>query len=376
MSLPARCSACICILDSRDLIAQLGSEVATVLSSALDRVVDLAATGRIDRSSLRALRNEIDQARRAGIMGQQWVRLSGADLQLQRERLDLTQSLRETLQHRTREIEARGLEVRSQFEQAEVMADSTLLYALLQALLDWSFQHAISRIDLRLDIKSWPSHARLVCVFSYLPPDELQPAPSARTEKEEPRLSGLSWRLLQQTALVLGLPLQRSDNAGRTQLVLEFPETLTARLDKPQGLEGLDADDTGLQVQQDQPLAGRRVLVLAPRREVRSAVREALRPMGLMVAIVATIDEALQACATDVPHALIYEENTAAGDDLELLRLGLLKESPQMAFICITDEGKAFEVLRVGGGHLARVGKAAIQESLPTALLFELSRQP
>lgn len=361
-------------MDSRDLVAQLGSEVATVLSSALDRVVDLAATGRIDSSSLRALRHEIDQARRAGIMGQQLMRLSSADLQLQRERLDLTHSLRETLQQREREIGSRGIEVRHQFEQAEVMADSTLLYTLLQAVLDWSFQHAVSRIDLRLDIKSWPSHARLACVFSYLPPDEMPLAPSARAEREDPRLSTLSWRLVQQTATVLGLRFGRSDNAGRTQLVLEFPETLTARLDKPQGLEGLDADDTGLQVQQNQPLAGRRVLVLAPRRDVRNAVREALRPMGLMVAIVATIDEALQACAADVPHALIYEQDTA-GDDLELLRMGLLKESPQMAFICIADEGKAFEVLVVDGHHLARVSKTAIQEALPTALLFELSRQ-
>jgi CheY-like chemotaxis protein len=194
-------------------------------------------------------------------------------------------------------------------------------------------------------------------------------------EREEPRLSSLSWQLVQQTAQVLGLPLQRNDVAGRTQLVLEFPDTLTTRLAAPQDLEGLDADDTGLQVQQDQLLAGRRVLVLAPRREVRNAVREALRPMGLMMAIVATIDEALQACASEVPHALIYEENPAANDDLELLRLGFLKESPQMAIISIADEGKAFEVVRLGGSHLARVGKAAIQESLPTALLFELSRQ-
>lgn len=361
-------------MDSRDLIAQLGSEVATALSSALDRVADLTATGRIDRSSLRALHDEIDHARRAGIMGQQLARLAGGQVPLQRERLDLTHLLRQALLQRAREIQARGTEVRQQLGQAEVVSDSTLLFALLQTVLDWSFQHAVSRIDLRLDIKSWPSHARLACVFAYLPPDEVPPAHNARADSEETRLSTMTWRLLQQTAQVLALPLQRSDHAGRTQLVIEFPETVTARLGAPQGLEGLEADDMGLQVQQDQPLAGQRVLVLAPRREVRNAVREALRPMGLMVDIVSTIDEALQACASGVPQALVYEQGTA-GDEFDLLRQGLLKESPQMAFISIADEGKAFEVLNVGGRQWASVGRAAIVESLPAALLFELSRQ-
>lgn len=347
--------------------------MASLLSTALERVVDLSATGRIDRSGLRALQAEVDHARRACIMGQQWVRLTSGELKLQRERVDLTQLLHEALKQRRREIEERAIEVRQQFEPAEVVSDPTLLFTLLQTLLDWSFQHAVSRIDWRLDIKSWPSHARLACAFAYLPPDEVMPQQAAHAEKEEPRLNTLSWRLLQQTALMLALPLQRSDSAGRSQLLIEFPETLTARLEAAQGLDGLEADDSGLQNHQRQPLAGRRVLVLAPRREVRAIVREALRPMGMMVDIVATIDEALQACAASLPHALIYEQGSA-GDALDLLREGLLKEAPQMAFISIADEGKAFEILNLGGRQIASVGRAAIVESLPAALLFELSR--
>ena len=196
-------------MDSRDLIAQLGSEVATLLSSALDRVLNLTHSGRIDRSGLRALRDEVDLARRAGIIGQQLLRLTQEDLKLQRERLDLTRLLREVLVQRRHEIEARGTELRQQFEQAEVISDSTLLFALLQAVLDWCFQHALSPIDLRLDIKSWPSHARLTCSYFYLPPEDVAPLHSARSEKEDPRLSTMSWRLLEQTAQLLGLPVDR-----------------------------------------------------------------------------------------------------------------------------------------------------------------------
>ena len=83
----------------------------------------------------------------------------------------------------------------------------------------------------------------------------------------------------------------------------------------------------------------------------------------------------MQACAAALPHALVYEQVTA-GDEFELLRQGLLKESPHMAFITVADEGKAFEVLNQDGRRLASVGRSAILESLPAALLFELSRQP
>lgn len=362
-------------MESRDLVAQLGSEVAAVLSSALDRVLDLSATGRIDRSGLRALRYEIELARRAGITGQQLARLDSDDLTLQRERLNLTQLLRDLLVQRARDTEARGTEVRQQLEQTEVISDPTLLFALLQSMLDWSFQHAVSRIDLRLDIQSWPAHARLSCAFFHVAADETPPLQPVRPDQEEARLNTMSWKLLQRTAGLLGLPLQRTDGAVRTQVVVEFPNSGTTQVEAPTPLPGLEAAENSLGAQQEQPLAGRRVLVLAPRPEVRNVVREALRPTGLMVEIVATIDETIQACAAGLPHALVYEQATA-GDEFELVRQGLLNESPNMAFISISDEGKAFEILNEGGRSFASVGRADILESLPAALLFELSRQP
>ena len=357
------------------MVAQLGREVATLLSSALDRVLDLAATGRIDRDGLRALRDEIGLARKAGIAGQQWTRLTQGELEVQQKRLDLTRLLRELLVQRAAETQARGAEVRQQFEQAEVVSDPTLLFSLLQTLLDWSLQHAVSRIDLRLDIKSWPSHARLSCAYFYLTEDEEPPLHGARQDKEATRLNTMSWQLLQRTAQLLGLAVRRIDGAVRTQLVIEFPDTPSPRPQPAEDLQGLETEEAGLQEQQGQPLAGRRVLVLALRAEVRNAVREALRPTGLMVEIVASIDEALQACAAALPHALVYEQVTA-GDEFELLRQGLLKESPHMAFITVADQGKAFEVLDQDGRRLASVGRSAILESLPAALLFELSGQP
>ena len=365
-------------LDPQALIAQLGSEVASTLSSALERVATLAATGRIDRDGLRALRDEIDLARRAGIMGQQVVRLGNGRVQLASERLDLTGLLREALLQRSREIEARGIEVRQVFTAAEVMSDATLLFSLLQTLLDWSFEHAVSRIDLKLDIKSWPSHARLTAGYAHRQPDEADSSVPSSGPEGEVRLNTMSWRLLQQTALVLGLVVQRKDTPGTTELVLEFPDTLAARLP---GLDSVPAPadpavaSSSAQAHNSQPLAGRHIIVLAARREVRNVVREALRPMGLMVDFVASVDEAREFCADGLPHAMIYEASLA-GERFERLRTEMLAEVPTLPFIRIAEQGKAFEVLNLGGRQFASVGRDAIIEALPAALMFELSRNP
>jgi hypothetical protein len=312
-------STAVAALDPAALVAQLGGEVAGTLSAALERVTTLAATGRIDRAGLRALRDEIDRARRAGIMAQQLVRLAGVPLA--RERVDLTALAREALRQRGRELEARGIEVRQQFEPAQVRSDATLAFSLLQAVLDWSFEHAVSRIDISVGLASaWPQRARLVVGFADQPPDEVDTAATPLDDGEQPALDTMSWRLVQQTARVLGLQARRTDTPGRTKLELAFPDTLppilmggfepdgagTART-APGGLVAVDGAvardavttpahelerETDTVGPNSQPLAGHHVLVIAARREVRNVVRQALRPMGLLVDHAASIDEA------------------------------------------------------------------------------------
>lgn len=357
-------------LDPQALVAQLGSEVATHLSSALERVTTLTATGKIDRAGLRALRDEIDRARRAGIMGQQVVRLGNGRVQLANERLDLTGLLREALRQRGREIDARGIEVRQELTAAEVMSDTTLLFSLLQTTLDWSFEHAVSRIDLALKIQNWPAHACLTVAYAFQQPDEVGAAPGRTTQVDEARLSTMSWRLLQQTAGVLGLLLHRKETPGKTELKLEFPQTLAPRLNSVQKVEAEVVESQG---NNSQPLAGRHVMVLAARREVRNVVRAALRPMGLMVDFVTSVEEAQQLCADGLPHAVIYEA-AIAGEHFERLRAEMLAEVPTLVFVRIAEQGKAFEVLNLGGRQFASVGRDAIMAALPEALTFELSR--
>jgi CheY-like chemotaxis protein len=357
-------------LDAQALVAQLGGEVAATLSSALERVAELAATGRIDKSGLRLLREEIDHARRAGIMGQQLVRLGSGQMQLAPERLDLTSMLREALMQRGREIEARGIQVRQTFAAAEVRSDATLLFSLLQTVLDWSFEHAVSRIDIGLEVKNWPEQAHLVSTFAHRPADEAHAVEAAFAGAEEAALNTMSWRLLQQTATALGLPLERRDTPGRTEMTLQFPETLAPSLG---GFQLSSDDQPATPVRNEFPLAGRHVIVLAARREVRNTVRESLRQMGMVVDFVTSVQQAQELVREAMPHALVYEASLA-GDAFERLRTELMAEAPKLAFICIAEQGRAFEVLNVGGRQVASVGRDAVVESLPAALMFELTR--
>jgi hypothetical protein len=352
--------------DDATLLAQLGSEVAAALSSALERVTSLTSTGRIDRTGLRALRDEIDRARRAGIMAQQVSRLAGGQVQVVPERLDLTALLRDALRQRGREIDARGIEVRQVLCAAGVASDATLLFMLLQTLLDWSFDHAVSRIDFELAMQSWPPHARLAVRFAHRPADEVDTAAMALDSEEAAALNTIAWRLLQQTAAVLGLPLQRLDDACKTELRLAFPQTLVARV--------AAAQDSAVLASEAQALVGRHVLVLAPRREVRNVVLQALRPLGVMLDFVTTVDEAQALGAEGLPHAFVFQA-VLGGDRLDRLRSAWLAEAPALACIQIAEQGKAFDVLNVGGRQCASVGRDALIEALPAALLFELSRQ-
>ena len=196
---------------------------------------------------------------------------------------------------------------------------------------------------------------------------------AAPQDPRDPALNTLAWRLLQQTAAVLGLELQRRDCSERCELRLTFPASeapATASLPTP----GVATHDTGLQAPFTHTLVGRHVVVLSAQRELRNIVRDALRPTGSMVDFVTTLDEAQRLFEDALPHAVIYEASQC-GARFDRLRNTLLLDVPTLAFIQITPDGRAFEVLQADGHRYASVGLDGLIENLPAALLFELSRR-
>jgi hypothetical protein len=356
--------------DAGELAARLGREVAAPLSAALERVRALAAGGSIDRHGLDALRDEIERARRVGIMGQQLGRLAAAPVQQQPEPLDLAQMLCQAVQERGAETGARDIGIRQLRRPVIVTADASLLYALLQALLDWCFEHGRSRIEFHVELRHWPVQARLSCGFAWREADEAEPA--AERESGAPPgagpLDSVAWQLLQRTGALLGVQLQREHNAWQTLLEIVFPAALTA---PEPTLADADAEAAAPPPLPRGVAAGSHVLVLAERRELRSLVRESLRRYPLTVDFTTCSEEAWAWCQESLPQAVVYEAGLAGA---EPLRRRLQSAPVAPAFVCVTAQGEACEVAQRGGEGTTTVGREAIMGLLPTALLHELSR--
>lgn len=354
-------------IDGHALLGQLGSEVASALSAALESVNAIATTGKIGRKGLRELRENIELARRVSIMGQQVNRLATGRVKQSAERIDLTALLREALAQHRRQIESLGYEVHPLLGPAQVMADPTLIFTLVEALLEWSFEHARSSIDFRIELNEWPVFARLSCSFRFMSHDQVE---QSLVTFSESTLQTMSWRLLQQAARTMELPIRLDEDGAAAKVVIEFPRTVNDPSETAALRDRTDAERQGLN---SKPLAGSHVLVLASRRETRSLVRDAIRHMGLMVDYVTSIDEAREFCKGGMPHAILHE-SLLGGERFERLRIDLLGEMPKLVFIELSDDNKGLETRHVGDRQFSCVSLGAVIESLPPALMFELSR--
>ncbi len=358
-----------------DLAGRLGEEIAAPLSAALERVMTLSAAGGLHQGTLGALREDIERVRRVGIMVQQLGRFAAGHVRQIPEPLDLTQMLRDALRQRARESEARGIEIRQLLAPAGAIADASLVFSLLQALLDWCFECSRSRIDFRIETRPWPVQARLLASFAWRDEDRVDSTMRASFEagddKDTGPLDSMAWQLLMQIADTLGLQLERELSPWMATVQLEFPPAdndLAPRLDDTQGDDAGDAPERPLH---SRPPAGSHVLVVASRRELRNLARESLRRLGLMLDFADSTDAAREFCSHAMPHAVVYE---AALGGMEALRKRLLAELPSLVFIRLAEEGHSFEVSRNGNVEIATVGRDAIVTSLPAALSYELGR--
>jgi hypothetical protein len=354
------------------LANQIGVEVACALTPALDSALQMRASGRIDRAGLHTLVTQIEQARQASMLGQQIARLAHGGIQQQPEAVNLSHALRDVLAQRQDDLRTRGIAVKQTIKPADVMVDATLLSALLDTMLDWSLRHACTSVDLRLDTKAWPTHARLVCRYGHTPQDRVRAAPTrgAATPLRVAELDCLSWQLLAQLVRTMALHLNRADTESDTTLTLEFPHTVN---DSLEGAAAIECNAGVAPIDDSRPLAGAQVLVIAARREVLNQIRQTLLPMGVGFDSVSSVDAACEFFRQGLPQAIVYE-SVMHDSAFDSLRNDIKLQCAELAWIEIVEQGDAFEISSFGGMSMARVGRNAIGSSLPSALMFELAR--
>lgn len=351
-----------------DLVVQVGTEVVSQTTSALERVDAMVATGRIDRAGLRLLREEVQAARRSAMLGLQVHRVSRGRVAANADVVDVSAMLRQLLAQRGRELAASELQARQALDTTVVPCDPVQLRAMLSALLDWTIEHARDSFELRLGVVARPASGELQCSLRH----GLTLPTQARVTQA---LETLSWRLVKASARSLGFDVTRQDSDTHSLVMLRMPDaasTLPAVDVAPVGAESA-ANSAGDSIN-SRPLAGSHVLAVSGRREVRSIIREVARPLGVMLDFVGSVEEAREFCLGGLPHALIFE-SALGGGYMRRLLAELLQESPALAAIEIVEEGKAFEVYSAGGHELSRVSKSALATALPQALMFELCRE-
>ncbi len=351
------------------LVSEFGADVAGPLTAALERIDSLTASGRITRADLRALREEVQQARQAGMLGQQLTILASGGLRHSAERLVLDDTIESVLTRRAAEVPERMVVVEVSPDKSEVIVDATLLFSLLNTLFDWALGHSSGRFEFRTGVGSAVGYVQLECRYE---PLRREPAANDVADKPRPpRLNTLVWRILEQTAAAMGLVMQHHDDVQSASLTLQFSRAAPEEV-PPVALAA--SGESAAPAANPRPLAGSQVLVISSRRDMRVQVRDALRNMGLMIDFVSSVNEAAQFAEGGAPDAVIIE-SIQRGDRFAKFRETLRANSPDIAFIEIVEQGRTFEKSGFGEESLGRVGRDVIDTALPAALVHELSRE-
>ncbi|MES2715743.1 MAG: hypothetical protein V4795_08260 [Pseudomonadota bacterium] len=355
-----------------DVVARIGAEVAAPLTAALERVVALASSGRIDRHGLQALRSEIDGARRVGLRGQQIARLASGAVRQTVERLDLTLCLREVLHGMAVHANGQAIAVPPAPTRAEVLGDASLLHAVLDAAADWSAALARANVEWRIDVKPWPVRARVLCRFAHRPADHVSPRPphgdGADPAHHENSLDTLDWLLLTYTAHIAGVVVQRQDGPSHTLLTLEFLNTVNGTLEGAAAVDLVASADGGAQA-----IAGCQLLVLASQRGTRQRLRDATQGHDLLVDYVSTVADAALFCQDGAPQVLVFE-SAFNGDALAALQAQLGRSAPGMTHIELLPAGDDCNLSVPGANPVTQLGIDALHHMLLPVLVLELGR--
>lgn len=345
--------------DPRMMAGQLGREITSPLASALDRVTTLVQTGKIRSGSLRALREELEQALRAGTAAQQVCQLINDEPRCTPEPMDLKSALGRSLAMLEPDPGAEPPAMQAPDGPALVLSDPRLNDRLLMALGQWATARGEGRARWSVQAQRGQAATRLVCSVTLAEPAQGDDA--ART---------IDWRLVEMLSSTLGAPLQRRDAQGVATVTVDFPRATGVQSVEGMLVEELSPDDEALA--SAQALAGARLLIVAGRVQTRERVEDSVKALGLATSFAVSVEEARQVCEFSVPDAIVYEPRVR-GVPFEPLRIELLSRLPRLVSVEIIDEDSADNVHHeIRPRH--RVMRQALAADLPPLLMAELVR--
>ena len=340
-----------------EMVRVMGQEVSSSLAAASDQLDRLNRLEPSLVSGLGPLRDAIERARQAGLAAQQVLRLHEDPPAQQREVLNLADVARAALTARSEWFKRRHVHVRQGLAQAQVVADSSTAYSLIDELLQWAGQLS-GDVVITVDKSQRSGRARLR-VSAWCDPATL-PEGSWRS---------MRWVLWHQLARAMGAQAQmemRNDHV-RVTLGLAAPTEaqLSTAMDEVNGHSSVSA-----------VIQGCRVLIVSTLAQRRAQCLQALAGYGVLLDQADSMGQAMRVAEQHLPDALIYDA-IVAGPAMEQLRDRISARSgTQPAVIEINEQAGAteFQASTIGTLSTGHVAAGSLKQALGPALVFELCK--
>lgn len=346
-------------LDARwgDLVVGLADDMAHAVATLQNQLDSLLARERLSPIEHRALSAPVERLRHTSLTAQRIQRFHAGRIRQSHEKVPMADLVEALLEERRRDFAALAIELRRKCKPVEVLIDPTVAYAFVNAALDWAMPFG-QRVDVRLDINTWPQHARLqVRAFN----EGMPPSSAAQPDS-------LSWMLLREIAKASGgIEIERDVNQDGVALTVFFTRTV-------QSIDGLSTLDMG-----DDPttifksMQGVYVLTVSPSLRLRAEVRDALRELGITSDSVVDFAQAREALVHRTPNLIILDAEMR-GDEFDDFQRSVLRDFLEMPFVEISPDSRSFDMSGFDEMSMAKVGRTNIRESLGTAVMFELAK--
>ncbi|QTD44081.1 hypothetical protein [Ottowia testudinis] len=340
-----------------EVVRQLGQEVTMSLNAASEQLERL---NRLEPSLVRSLvpiTESVERARQAGMAAQHVLRLCEDPPPQHREVLNLADVVRAVLTARGDWLKRRQVSVRQGLTQTQVFADSSMLYMLVDELVQWA-GHMTTHIAVAVDKSRTTSRPRLR-VSAWCDPAQVPDA----------LWRGMRWTLWHQLARTLGAVsrLDMRDDHLRVTLSLApvTDQQLTAAVEDSAGLSSVSA-----------VIRGCRVLIISANAQRRAQCLQALGGYGLVLDIAEDMQQAERLALQHPPDALVHDASVNDGA-IDRLRDQLhARSGTPAAAIEIHDQGGTtdFHASTVGSVSTGHVAAGALNQSLGPALVFELCK--
>jgi len=340
-----------------DLVVGMAEEMAHAVVTLQNQLDHLLARERLSAIEHRALSAPVERLKQTSLTAQRIHRFHAGRIRQSHEKVPMADLVEALLDERRREFAALAIELRRKCKPVEVLIDPTVAYAFVSAALDWAMPFG-QRVDVRLDLNTWPQHARLqVRAFN----DGMPPSSAAQPDS-------LSWMLLRGIAQASGgIEIERDVNEEGVSLTAFFTRTV-------QSIDGLSTIDMG-----DDPttifksMQGVYVLTVSPSLQLRAEVRDALRELGISSDSVVDFLQARAALLHRTPNLIILDAELR-GEDFDDFQRSVLRDVLEMPFVEISPDSRSFDMSGFDELSMAKVGRANIRESLGTAVMFELAK--